>query len=197
MYLWSSHVFNKIISHQSFRKYWFKWPKSGKRTRRSKSIRDVTETWSQYLQETVQFTKKVKKQLSASKEHCLFWGNICKFICMHAQSLELCLSLCNPMDYSPPGFSVHGIILAGILEWFAISSSRGYSPPREWTCISWSSCIGRRLLYHWATWETICMYVFKGRNIGNKNLNCCKCSLKFLMKFFTIALFLLCKLFIK
>ena len=48
---------------------------------------------------------------------------------------------CDPMDYSPPGFSVHGISQAGILEWVAISSSRGPSWPRERNCIS---CIATR-----------------------------------------------------
>ena len=37
--------------------------------------------------------------------------------------------LCDPMDYSPPGFSVHGILQAGILEWVAISFSRAFSSP--------------------------------------------------------------------
>ena len=40
-----------------------------------------------------------------------------------------CLALCDSMDYSPPGFSGHGIFQAGILEWVAISSSRGSSQP--------------------------------------------------------------------
>ena len=44
------------------------------------------------------------------------------------------------MDYSPPASSVHGIPQARILEWVAISFSRGYSQPRDRTCIS---CIGR------------------------------------------------------
>ena len=47
--------------------------------------------------------------------------------CMHAQSLQLCPTLCNPMDCSPPASSVHGILQARILEWVAISSSRGFS----------------------------------------------------------------------
>ena len=47
-----------------------------------------------------------------------------------------CLTLCDPMDYSPPGFSVHGISQARILEWVAISSSRESSRPRDRTCIS-------------------------------------------------------------
>ena len=59
-------------------------------------------------------------------------------------------SICNPMDCSLPGFSIHEIFPAGILEWVAISSSRGSSQPRDWT---WASCIGKLNLYHWAPWE--------------------------------------------
>ena len=55
---------------------------------------------------------------------------------MRAQSLQLCLTLCDPMDCSPPGSSVHGILQARILEWVAISSSRGSSQPRDQTCFS-------------------------------------------------------------
>ena len=63
---------------------------------------------------------------------------------------QLCPTLCEPMDCNPPGSSVLGIFKAGILEWIAISSSRGSSQPRYWTHIS---CIGRRILHHQATWE--------------------------------------------
>ena len=45
-----------------------------------------------------------------------------------------CLTLCDPMDCSPPGSSVHGILQIRILEWVAISSSRGSPQPRDWTC---------------------------------------------------------------
>ena len=69
--------------------------------------------------------------------------------CMHAQLLQLCLILCDPMDCSLPGSSVHGILQAGILEWIAMASSRGSSWPRDWTHNSYVSCIGRRVLYHW------------------------------------------------
>ena len=51
-------------------------------------------------------------------------------------SLQLCLNLCNSMDYSPPGSSAHGIIQAGILKWVAISFSRGSSWPRDRTQVS-------------------------------------------------------------
>ena len=47
--------------------------------------------------------------------------------------LQSHLTLCDPMDYSPPDSSAHGIFQAKILEWVAISSSRGSSWPRDWT----------------------------------------------------------------
>ena len=65
---------------------------------------------------------------------------------------QLCPTLCNPMDYSLPGSSVHGISQARILEWTAISFSGGSSQPRDQTCIS---CIGRWILHHCATWEVL------------------------------------------
>ena len=46
---------------------------------------------------------------------------------MHAQSCQLCPTLCDPMDCSPPSSSAHGISQARILEWVAISSSKGSS----------------------------------------------------------------------
>ena len=42
-------------------------------------------------------------------------------------SAQLCLTLCDPMDYSPPGSSVPGILQTRILEWVVILFSRGYS----------------------------------------------------------------------
>ena len=70
--------------------------------------------------------------------------------CVCAQS---CLIFCDPMDCRSPGSSVHGISQAGILEWVAISFSRGSSWPRDWTCISYVCCTGRWILYHWANGE--------------------------------------------
>ena len=63
---------------------------------------------------------------------------------------KLCPTLCDPMDCSLPGSSVHGIFQARVLEWVAISFSRASSWPRDRTCIA---CIGRWTLYHWATKE--------------------------------------------
>ena len=78
-----------------------------------------------------------------------FWWLSCAY--KHAESLQLCLTLCNPMDYSPPRLSVHG---TRILEWASMPSSRGSSWPRDRTRISCGSLHpGRWVLYHWATWE--------------------------------------------
>ena len=62
---------------------------------------------------------------------------------------QSCLTLCDPMDCSLQGSSIHGIFQARILEWVAISSSRGYSRPRDRTHISCVSCNGRQFLYHY------------------------------------------------
>ena len=59
--------------------------------------------------------------------------------------------LCDPTDCSLPGSSVHGVLQARILEWVAISISRESSWPRDRIRISCISCIGRQILYHWAT----------------------------------------------
>ena len=63
--------------------------------------------------------------------------------CVHAKSIQSCLTLCNPMDWSPPGSSVYGILQARILEWVAMPSSRGSSWPRDRNWVSSVSCIGR------------------------------------------------------
>ena len=66
--------------------------------------------------------------------------------CVRAQSLQPCLTLWHTMDCSPPGSCVHGILQARILVWDAIPSSRGSFGPRDRTCISCISCIGRQIL---------------------------------------------------
>ena len=59
---------------------------------------------------------------------------------MHAQSY---LTLCDPMDCDPPGSSVHGISQARILEWVAVSFSRGSSQYRDRTRVSFIFYIAR------------------------------------------------------
>ena len=65
----------------------------------------------------------------------------------HAKSLQSCPSLCNAVDCSPPGSSVHGVLQARTLERVAMPSPRASSPPRDRICISYVSCIGRWLPY--------------------------------------------------
>ena len=50
-------------------------------------------------------------------------------VCLLAKSLQLRPALCDPVDCSPPGSSVQGIVQARILEWVAMPSSRGFSDP--------------------------------------------------------------------
>ena len=80
-------------------------------------------------------------------------------VCEVAQS---CPTLCNPVDYSLPSSSVHGILQARILEWVAISFSRGSSQPRNRT---WVSCIAGRRFILWATK----IYVTYGKSQYHKN----------------------------
>ena len=74
--------------------------------------------------------------------------------------IQSCLTLCEPMDCSPPGSSVHGILQAGILEWVVMPFSRGSSWPRDWT---WVSCIAGRFFPVWAAREATSIKV---RNIS-------------------------------
>ena len=69
-------------------------------------------------------------------------------MCPCAPKLQLCLTLCDLRDSSPPGSSVHEILQARILEWVVMPFSRGSSQPRDWTCVSYVSCIGGWVLYH-------------------------------------------------
>ena len=75
------------------------------------------------------------------------WVDFCCCCYLVAKS---CLTLWNPMDCSPPGSSVPGISRARILEWVAISISKGSSWPRDWTQFSWTAC---RFFTIWAMGE--------------------------------------------
>ena len=78
-----------------------------------------------------------------------------KIHCVHkvvVQSLSHVWLFCDPVDYSPPGSLVHGVFRAKLLEWVSISFSRGSCQTRDQTQVS---CIGRQILYHWATWEAL------------------------------------------
>ena len=82
----------------------------------------------------------------------IFWVNWNDLIaalrvCVFVLVTELYLTLCNLMDYRPPGSSVHGILQARILEWVAIPFSRESSWPRDETLVFCVSCNGWWILY--------------------------------------------------
>ena len=63
---------------------------------------------------------------------------------------QSCPTFCEPMDCSPPGLSVHGILQARILEWVAMPFSRGSSQTKDWPKVS---CIAGGIFTVWATRE--------------------------------------------
>ena len=75
--------------------------------------------------------------------------------------VQLCPTLCNLMDCSPPGSSVHGILQTRILEWVAMPSSRGASWPRNRI---WVSCIAGRIFTIWATRDPWNWWFVEGRD---------------------------------
>ena len=84
----------------------------------------------------------------------LFTGGFHSSPCeSESEVTQSCPTLCNPMDFSLPGSSVHGIFQARILEWVAISFSRRSSWPRDWAQVS--SIVGR-LFTIWASREALC-----------------------------------------
>ena len=103
---------------------------------------------------TVQRVESTKVFMVFSRGVCVC---VCTCACRHARG-QMCPTLCDAMDCSLPGSSVHGILLARILEWVSIPSSRGSSWPRDLTLVSYVSWIGSQILYHWArTWVNIKM----------------------------------------
>ena len=85
-----------------------------------------------------------------------------KFMCGHVKSLKLCLTLCDPVDLSPPGSSVHGILQARILEWVAVPSSRESLM---------SPALAGRFFTPSATWEAhvsfVYTYIFTHEQVGD------------------------------
>ena len=70
------------------------------------------------------------KERKKGDRHC---SCICVSVCLVAQR---CLTLCDPVDGSPPGSSVHVTLQAGVLEWVAIFYFRGSFRPRDRACVS-------------------------------------------------------------
>ena len=108
----------------------------------------------QYLSISSKVVKRMKDEPQRR------WENICK-ACIQKKTCttevkvkvlaaQSCPTLCNPMNYSPPGFSDCGILQARILEWVAVPFCRGSSCPSDWTQ---KSCTAGRFFTIWATRE--------------------------------------------
>ena len=87
-------------------------------------------------------------EIREEREGKVMWKSF--FFIKWSEVAQLCPTLCDPMDCSLPGSSIHGILQARILAWVAISFSRGSSPPRDRTWVS--RIVGRRFTV-WATRE--------------------------------------------
>ena len=94
---------------------------------------------------------------------------VCVCVCVHSAT-QPCLTLCNLIECSPPGSSVHEIFQARILEWAVISSSRGSSQPRDQTHISCVSCLVGGFLITSTTWEALTWSIN-----GTSTIVVCRC----------------------
>ena len=90
--------------------------------------------------------------------------------------IYICMCLVGQsMDCSPPGSSVHGILQGRILEWAAMSFSRGSSPPRDRTRVSCVSCTGRQVLDHCAPGKPCPLYGTEHLPSDSRLLTSCVC----------------------
>ena len=110
-------------------------------------------TMNRIMKPTFQILRRIKWGC-ITKVFRTQWGRYIECLKVKSESevTQSCPTLCNSMDCSPSGFSIHGVFQAIILEWVAISFSRGSSPPRDWTQVS---CIEGRCFTPWATREVL------------------------------------------
>ena len=80
--------------------------------------------------------------------------------CMHTKSLQSCPTVCDPLDYSLPGSSVHGILQARILEWVAMPSSRDLPDAGTELVFLMSLVLAGRFFTTSATFEAPCIQIF-------------------------------------
>ena len=113
--------------------------------------------WCWELEETVvdsgKYFQPSQNSYSCGKAHIYqITHNHNHGACVHAESFQPRLILGEPMDCSPPGSSVHGILQARIREWVPMPSSRGSSLPRDQECVS---CVARGFFTTSSTWKLI------------------------------------------
>ena len=94
-----------------------------------------------------------KKNLSLAQIYIFTYAYTNMYVCSVASVTS---ALCNPMDCSPPGCSVHEILQTRILEWVAMASSQGFFQLRGWTHVSYVSCIADGFF---TIGEALCTYI--------------------------------------
>ena len=136
------------------------WGRLAERTKNKAGLSQLASwtmgfTWEFFLLETEPITtlnktgallaKKGVERLE-SNQKCLphlphpshqTTGHSLEVLCMPAKLLQSCLTLCDSMNYSPPGFSVHGILQVRTLEWIDIPSSRDLPNPHLLHTLHW------------------------------------------------------------
>ena len=145
-------------SPRSWEVCWWQWGEPGRCPPTYCHCRGHAWRWGAFSKEVrlrwVRMDKKLLwKRGSVFQAYMYTW--------VRAQS---CPTICDPMNCGPPGSSLHGISQARILEWVTLPFSRGLLQPRDWTSVSWVSCNGRQILYHWTTvsglGKNICNYIY-------------------------------------
>ena len=108
-----------------------------------KGLHDVFNPHNSYLRYTLNvlffYDEKTVAKVVKSHPQGQWW------LCV---SHSVTFNSYDPVDFTPPSSSVRGILQARMLEWVAVSFSRRSSQPRDETCVSYISCIGRGVLYH-------------------------------------------------
>ena len=126
------------------------------------AVHGVTKSWTRLsdwttttignLQCCANLCCMAKTQLYTYMHSVLIFFSIMVYNRKENEVTQSCLTLCDPMDCSLPGSSVHGIFQARVLEWVAISFSRRSSWPRDWTRVS--HIVGTHFTI-WATREVL------------------------------------------
>ena len=142
-----------LAHHQGYIMHFYFWSTAGPLADRSKG------PLTGYKSQLVTWSQSSTMNFPYGSSQTRFWHT--SFFSIFLRTCECMLGccshiwLCNPMVYSPPGSSVHGILQVGILEWVVISFSRGSSWPRDQTPHLLRLLHCRQILYHGATWKNL------------------------------------------
>ena len=91
---------------------------------------EINSSFNHFLDSYIEYYSNLHLRIHMSKRNSETY-NTSVHAHTHAESLQSCSTLCNGMECSPPGSSVHEILQARILEWIAMPSCRGSSRPRD------------------------------------------------------------------